>query len=195
MVSNKPISGFVKSCIVPIVKKTAIGSLLADSNSSKGFNNPLRLILLDLITEKTAAASVDEIIPPTKKPQRKETLNMYETKIPINRAVRKTPMVERVVPDLTIGLTSLQLVSSPPANRIKISAIIPIFLASAISSNNIPPTPSEPANIPTAINRSSAGIPAFSENFVIVTLIRINTAAVKRIISSDIICNHVNYII
>src|SRR5690606_30111966 len=149
----------------------------ADSNSSKGFKSPLRLILLDLITEKTAAASVDEIIEPIKSPQRNETLKIYDTNKPTIIAVKKTPSVARLPAGFITGLTSTQFVSRPPANKINIRAITPIFCASDISLKVIPPTPSDPATIPTARKSSRAGIPALSENLEIVTLIKISILA------------------
>ena len=51
--------------IIATVKKTAIGSLLPLSNSRSGFKLFLRLIFFERKTLNTAAASVDEIIPPS----------------------------------------------------------------------------------------------------------------------------------
>ena len=48
--------------IRPVVRKMAMGSLLPDSNSSKGLRFPFRPIFLDLRIEKTAAASVEEMM-------------------------------------------------------------------------------------------------------------------------------------
>ncbi len=59
-------------CTKPRVRITAIGSLLADSNSRRSFKFPLSFVPLELITEKTAAASVEETIAPSKSAVRRE---------------------------------------------------------------------------------------------------------------------------
>ncbi len=66
-IAQNVVSGFCNNCIAVIVNKTAIGSLLPDSNSNKGFKFPLKLIFFDRKTEKTAAASVEETIEPKRR--------------------------------------------------------------------------------------------------------------------------------
>ena len=53
--------------MTPSVENTAIGSLLPDSNSSNGFKLFPKLMLFERKTPKTAAASVDDTIAPSKK--------------------------------------------------------------------------------------------------------------------------------
>ena len=63
----------------PTVKRTAIGSLLPDSSSSRGFRVPRRPTFLDRRTEKTAAASVEEKSPPQHAFQKRKAQNQgYE---------------------------------------------------------------------------------------------------------------------
>jgi len=45
-----------------VVRKIAMGSLLPDSSSRSGLRSPFRLICLDRRMEKTAAASVEEMM-------------------------------------------------------------------------------------------------------------------------------------
>lgn len=80
-------------------------------------------------------------------------------KVPSVTAVRRTPRVERTIPCPNTGLTDFQLVSRPPENKIKLSAIIPMNCAVLGLSNRIPPIPSEPDNIPTPKKSSNVGTP------------------------------------
>ncbi len=108
-----------------MVRKTAIGSLLPDSNSKRGLRDPFRLTLLDLKMEKTAAASVEDTIAPSKRPSKMERLRTVAENHPTRQAVPKTPTVDRATPFQTTGLTILQSVSSPPEKRIKAKANTP----------------------------------------------------------------------
>ena len=90
---------------------------------------------------------------------------MSHTKVPRDRAVNRTPRVEREIPCQRTGFTDFQLVSSPPENRMKFSETIPMNCAMAGSLNSIPPSPSEPARIPTERNRTRVGTPNRYEVF------------------------------
>jgi len=59
-----------------MVSKTAMGSLLPDSNSSRGDNRPLRFMPRERRMAKTAAASVEEMIAPTSMDSIKLNLRM-----------------------------------------------------------------------------------------------------------------------
>src|SRR4030042_2956440 len=108
-----------------MVRKTAIGSLLPDSNSRRGLRDPFRLTFLDLNMEKPAAASVEETIAPSKRPSKMERLRSGAETHPTKQAVPMTPRVERAIPFHRTGLTILQSVSSPPEKRIKANAKTP----------------------------------------------------------------------
>ena len=47
-------------------------------------------------------------------------------KVPVNKVVRRTPTVESIIPSVSMGRISLNLVSMPPVKRIMLSATIPI---------------------------------------------------------------------
>jgi len=94
-----------------------MGSLLPDSSSSSGFRFPLRLTLRDRRTEKTAAASVEEMIEPSRNPSRGESPPTTVMNQPARAAVTKTPSVARIPPWIRTGRTWVQLVDNPPAKR------------------------------------------------------------------------------
>ncbi|OPZ96977.1 MAG: hypothetical protein BWY70_01612 [Bacteroidetes bacterium ADurb.Bin408] len=144
-----------------------MGSLLPDSSSSSGFTVPFSPIFPVRKIEKTAAASVEEIIEPISKPQRKEVLKIIVTKKAITSAVIRVPKVASKNAGTETIFDSFQFVSNPPENRIKISDKIPIDCAIDASLNSIPPKPSEPARIPTPINSSKVGIPTFCSAFAV----------------------------
>jgi len=169
------VPGFIRISIEPMVRNTAIGSLLPDSTSRREFISPFRVTFLVLRIENTAAASVEEIIEPTRNPHIKSILKIKETKKPTINAVRNTPTVDKDKAGRIILLVSVHLVSNPPEKRIKIKATIPTDCARFASSKYIPPGPSEPASIPTAINSRSVGTPMLSENFAIIRLIITST--------------------
>jgi hypothetical protein len=154
----------VRMLIKPMVKKRAIGSLLPDSNSSKGFKGAFNPIRLDLKILNTAAASVDETIEPRSIPSRNENLRIYTAKYPIITAVTNTPTVDSKIPCQTIGLVSFQLVSNPPEKIIKIRATIPMDFAICALSKYIPPKPSDPTSIPIARNSNNTGMANLSES-------------------------------
>ena len=81
------------------------------------------------------------------------------TRNPIVTAVIRTPKVERAIPCQSIGLISVHLVSIPPENRIKLKATEPMKWAIFGSEKAIPPSPSEPASIPTRRKSRRVGIP------------------------------------
>ncbi len=112
--------------MTPVVRKTAIGSLLPDSNSRNGRRFPFRRALAIRRTEKTAAASVDETTAPRRKPVSGEKPRTKTANAPRQAAVRRTPTVERAIPCQRIGRISPHFVSKPPAKRMYASAITPI---------------------------------------------------------------------
>ena len=73
--SPKEVEGSVNSRISAIVSTTAIGSLLPDSNSSNWINRRGILAFRARSTMKTAAASVDDTIAPSKSPPGMRTLD------------------------------------------------------------------------------------------------------------------------
>ncbi|OPZ42902.1 MAG: hypothetical protein BWY93_01575 [Euryarchaeota archaeon ADurb.BinA087] len=103
--------------MAPMVRKTAIGSLLADSSSRSGRSIPFRLALFVRKMEKTAAASVDDTTAPRRNPSSSDTSNTTIARPAIRSAVSRTPMVERTAAWGSTGLTSDQRVSSPPEKR------------------------------------------------------------------------------
>jgi len=111
--------------ITHMVRRTAIGSLLPDSNSSNGLNCPFKLTRRERRIEKTAAASVEDITEPSSRPSSNENFNTSTAKTPTNRAVKKTPMVARATPCQTTGRTARQSVSRPPEKMIRANAIVP----------------------------------------------------------------------
>ncbi len=162
--------------MMPVVSRTAMGSLLPDSNSRNGRRFPFRRARAVRRIEKTAAASVDETTAPRSRPVSGENPRTRTANAPSRTAVRTTPIVERAIPCQRTGWISSHRVSRPPEKRIYASAIIPMSCASVGSSNGIPPGPSEPASIPTMRKMRSAGTPSLSENLFAMMLIRKSTA-------------------
>ena len=115
--------------------------------------------LLDRKMENTAAASVEETMEPSNILSYMVKSVINQTKVPKDRAVNKTPKVERTKPSFIMGLTASQLVSRPPENNMKFRDTIPINCAILGSSKRIPPIPSEPANIPMAKKSNKVGTP------------------------------------
>ena len=120
--------------------------------SRSGYKFPVKPILLDLRTENTAAASVEETIAPSKSPSENEIPltpikkeskepSMNQAKVPSNNMVMKTPTVERLNPFPKTGRIAFHSVSNPPEKRMKIRAKSPINLAIAGLFSEIPPTP------------------------------------------------------
>ncbi len=103
--------------MTPVVRKTAIGSLLPDSNSRNGRRFPFRRARAIRRTEKTAAASVDETTAPRSNPVSGERPRTRHANRPRMTAVRTTPTVERATPGQNMGRTSSHRVSKPPAKR------------------------------------------------------------------------------
>src|SRR5690606_36823511 len=114
-----------------IVRKYAIGSLLPLSSSRVGRRLAFRARLLDRRIEKTAAASVEDTMAPSKSPSYMVKSVMSHTKVPRERAVNKTPMVDRGIPCHRMGSLDFHLVSNPPENRRKFRETIPMNWAVA----------------------------------------------------------------
>ena len=108
-----------------IDRKTAIGSLLADSNSSRDLSLGLSRASDVRMAAKTAGASVEETIALRSREVSKGRPIMKKAPPNKNNAVKKTPAVERSEPRNSSLLTLFQLVSNPPLNRMKISARVP----------------------------------------------------------------------
>src|ERR1044071_2028336 len=165
--SPKEVDGSVNSRITAIVRTTAIGSLLPDSNSSNWAKRLGSLELLARSTMKMAAASVEDTIAPSKRPSRNENPWTQATNIPTSNAVMSTPIVERDSPFNNIGFTPVHSVSNPPANRIMMSAKIPSDFTRDGSSKYMPPGPSDPANMPMATNKTREGMPNRFESLIV----------------------------
>jgi len=153
------VSGAVITPIIVTVRKTAMGSLLPDSNSSSERRRGCRRTLRERSTEKTAAASVDETIDPSSRACRNGRSVIAQANRPVSVAVRATPAVASTTPRPRTGRTSSHSVSRPPLYRMNANATTPRPCASGALSNGMPPGPSDPASIPTAMNSSSAGMP------------------------------------
>jgi hypothetical protein len=177
----------VRRLIKHAVRKMAIGSLLPDSNSSKGLKGSLRLMRFDLRILNTAAASVEETIDPISMASKKENLKMRMTNNPVRRAVIKTPAVDSAAPGLIMGLISFHLVLKPPANIIKTRATRPVDSAILALLKSTPPIPSEPASIPIPRNSNNTGMANLSESLLETTLTNINAATHIKTVLTDII--------
>ena len=171
------------SVIAPIVKKTAIGSLLPDSNSRRWRKFPFRLARRDRRVEKTAAASVDETIAPRRNASRGVNPRRKNAPRLMISAVRATPTVDRVRALVNTGFTSVHLVSIPPEKRIMARATTPMNWARTGSSNWIPPGPSEPASMPTTMKIKRAGTPSLPET-LLERMLMTTRAAAPRMMSS-----------
>jgi hypothetical protein len=112
-----------------MTKNTAIGSLEPDSSSKSGFSSPFNPSFFERSTEKTAAASVEEIMAPKSIASRLENPKTQRAKRPTAKAVKSTPKVESERAFLKVGFTSFQRVSSPPEKRIKAKARFPMARA------------------------------------------------------------------
>ena len=145
--------------IIETVRKTAIGSLLPDSNSSSERRCGRSRTFRERNTEKTAAASVDETIDPSRRAWASGRSVIHQAKKPVSAAVSATPAVARISPRPRTGRTSSHAVSNPPLKRMKASATTPSAWASGGLSNGMRPGPSEPASMPTSRNKSRAGMP------------------------------------
>ncbi|OQC68943.1 MAG: hypothetical protein BWX47_01529 [candidate division Hyd24-12 bacterium ADurb.Bin004] len=111
------------------VRNTAIGSLLPDSSSSRGFRSPFSFTRRDRIIAKTAAASVEDTIEPSRSPSKSGKPRTNRQKSPTRRAVMATPKVARIMLRPSTGRTLSQSVSRPPENRMKARAKTPTELA------------------------------------------------------------------
>ena len=81
--------------MIVIVKNIAIGSFEPDSSSRSGAMPFLSEIFFALSMAKTAAASVDEMMEPSKKASAQVKSSRYFATGAIASAVRKTPSVAR----------------------------------------------------------------------------------------------------
>ena len=141
-----------------------MGSLLPDSNSKSGLSFPFTPTFWVLRMENTAAASVEEMIAPSRKASLKEKRGRQASGRAMKSAVRNTPSVESTSPWRTMGRTSSHRVSNPPENRMKARAKVPMEFVVTASSNCSPPGPFSPASIPMARNRMSPGTLMRSES-------------------------------
>jgi hypothetical protein len=116
---------------------------------------------------KTAAASVEDTIAPSKRPSRNENPWTQATNIPMSSAVISTPIVESDTPCHMMGRIADHSVSNPPENRIKTSAVIPSDCTRDGLSNVMTPRPSDPANMPMARNKTSEGMPNRFESLIV----------------------------
>ena len=151
-----PASGPWIISIRPITRITAIGSLKPASPSSVIAS--LRRSVEPLSTEKTAAASVEAITAPSRKPSRVDTSSSRTARAPVIAAVSTVPTVASESEGPITGRIAENPVVRPPSNRISARAMIPISWASSKSSKSIRPSPSVPISIPTPMKMTSAGI-------------------------------------
>ena len=122
----------------------------------------------------TAAASVDETIAPM------STASFQSKPIsqPANAtiaAVPATPTVANSPAGAAAERIDAQLVFSPPSSRISTSATVPIRKAKSVSSKGSPPSPSDPASMPSTRNNSPTGMPIRARVRVISVLTVSNT--------------------
>src|SRR5690606_756385 len=103
-----------------------MGSLLPLSNSNVGRKLVFKARLLERKIENTAAASVEETIEPNNMLSYMVKSVTNQTKVPSERAVNKTPKVDKAMPSFKIGFTEVQFVSNPPENNMKLSETMPI---------------------------------------------------------------------
>ena len=96
--------------MIVIVKNIAIGSFEPDSSSSNGAMLFLSEIFLALSMAKTAAASVEEIMEPSKKASAQVKSSRYFATGAIASAVKKTPSVASAKPLPKIGLIAAKSV-------------------------------------------------------------------------------------
>ena len=101
--------------MIVIVKNIAIGSFEPDSSSRSGAMPFFSEIFFALSMAKTAAASVDEMMEPSKKASAHVKSSRYFATGAIASAVKKTPSVASAKPLPKIGLIAAKSVSSPPA--------------------------------------------------------------------------------
>lgn len=85
----------------------------------------------------------------------------------MSSAVTNTPIVESDSPCHTMGRIAAHSVSNPPENKIRTSAVIPSDRTRDGLSNVIPPSPSDPANMPMARNKTSEGMPNRFESLIV----------------------------
>ncbi len=106
-----------------------MGSLLPDSSSSRGRRRPRSPALRARRTENTAAASVEEMMAPSRNPASRLRPSARLATQPAMSAVTSTPTVASAMPGAATGRTSDHRVSRPPANRMKARAITPMVPA------------------------------------------------------------------
>ncbi len=135
---------------------------------------------------KTAAASVDDTTAPSKRPSRNENPWTQETNTPMSSAVTNTPIVESDSPCHTMGRIAAHSVSNPPENRIRTSAVIPSDRTRSGLSNVIPPSPSDPANMPMARNKTSEGMPNRFESLIVKMLRMTRVEKTMKITSMEV---------
>src|SRR5688572_7293160 len=108
---------------------------------------------------KTADASVDETIAPTKHASCHGRPIQYVNQAVIV-AIPTTPMVARTDAGATTVLTQWTGVCRPPANNTADSASVPTAYASGNSSNSMLPGPSQPASMPMTRKINETGTPS-----------------------------------
>ncbi len=140
----------------PITSSSATGSFIPDSPSSERASDFSTVERRS--TAKIAAESVAATAAPTSIPSSTVRSKIHFAARPAITAVSRVPIVasEAAVP--STGRISRQPEVSPPSKRIITRAIVPSVRASSALSNSIPPSPCEPASIPSARNSSRPGI-------------------------------------
>ena len=95
-----------------MVRKTAIGSLVPDSNSNNGLALPLRCMLRVFKIENTAAASVDETTAPNKRLTKNDRFLMkilvtYPSRADLSKIVERTISREEVHVNAALDAASI----------------------------------------------------------------------------------------
>ncbi len=140
----------------PITSSSATGSFIPDSPSSERASRLRRVELRS--TAKMAAESVAAIAAPTISPSSSEKPKISFAAKPASSAVASVPTVASDAAVPSTGRISDQPEVIPPSKRINTSAIVPSVRARSAFEKSIPPTPSEPASIPSPRNSSNPGI-------------------------------------
>ena len=165
--SPKEVEGSVNSRISAIVSTTAIGSLLPDSNSSNWINRGGILAFRARSTMKTAAASVVDTIAPSKRPSRNENPWTQETNTPTSSAVMQNPdrRERQPLPQDGTHLRPLRVQATRKQNQDERNDTQRLHQRRIVEM--MPPRPSDPANMPIARNKTSAGMPNRFESLIV----------------------------
>ena len=122
-----PVSTWIK----PTVRKIAIGSLAPLSISSVAPSRLRRCTPAERKSEKTAAASVEPTMLPSRSPSSSVRSSTYIATTPVTAEVTKTPKVASAAEGFQASFRFSSGVRSPPSKRMNASATVPMACASA----------------------------------------------------------------